>query len=160
MGQQSRLLYQYRSEEMSRVTLFLAVLLLLAACVRPNTNISGTNEAIIATNHAVETMAVSTVEALVARTTAEARATPTFVPGYVGLRLEISDGMFPLNAIVWLDWPDVARLAIGPTSEVTLQVPANQPLKLTVQAPGYLDWTQALTLTKSLDLTIVMNQGP
>jgi hypothetical protein len=33
-------------------------------------------------------------------------------------------------------------------------MPANEPLTLTVTAPGYRPWTQALTPTKSLNLVV------
>jgi hypothetical protein len=103
---------------------------------------------------------MSTSEALAAGATAKARVTPTPRPGYINLRLEISDGLQPLAATVWLERMDADTLTIGPASVVTLQVPVNQSLKLTVQATGYLDWTQSLTPTQSLDLAVVMNEGP
>ena len=63
---------------MSRIALFLATLLLLAACVRPcnpirDAIVVATNEAIIATNEAI----IATAEALETQATAEAPVTPT-----------------------------------------------------------------------------------
>jgi hypothetical protein len=71
----------------------------------------------------------------------------------VGLYLQITDGQQPVTAVTQVHWAD-RDFSTNPTSKALIFLPANEPLTLTVTAPGYRPWTQALTPTRSLNLVV------
>jgi hypothetical protein len=139
------------------------LLLLLAACAcawLPGTaesEIQLTNEAVMATNDAVSTLVVATLtaEAAAAETPSPAM---TMTPETIYLHLQISDGRQPLEAMIYLYWPDTGgEFEVGPTSNIELPILAEGlPFEMTVSADGYLDKVQVLTPTKSFNLIIRM----
>jgi hypothetical protein len=71
----------------------------------------------------------------------------------IGLHLQITDGQQPVVAVTHIHWAD-RDFSTRPTSKALIFMPANEPLTLTVTAPGYRPWTQSLTPTKSLNLVV------
>ena len=63
------------------------------------------------------------------RTTSGATATIAYTEEEsqtVDLRLRITDGQQPVQGTIWLYWPDTGGdLAIGPTSDIVLPIPAD-----------------------------------
>ena len=74
----------------------------------------------------------------------------------VDLHFHITDGQDPVEGTIWLYWPDTGGdLAIGPTSDIVLPIPADgSAVSVTVTAPGYLVWSQMFTATKSFNLVV------
>ena len=93
------------------------------------------------------------------RTTSGATATIAYTEEEsqtVDLRLRITDGQQPVQGTIWLYWPDTGGdLAIGPTSDIVLPIPADGAvISVTVTAQGFLAWSEVLTLTNALDLEV------
>jgi hypothetical protein len=78
------------------------------------------------------------------------------------LHVQITDGQNPVEGTIWLYWPDTGGdLAIGPTSDIVLPIPADgAAISVTVTAPGYPTWSKMLTPTESLDLVVRLGQKP
>ena len=120
--------------------------LLLASCVGlPADEIELTSEAVkatdqlvMATYEALSTAMAVTTEAMIATATAEAQATPTPTVATIDLHLTISDGQSPLEAEIYLSWPDTGGdFGIGPTSDIVLPLPADgEPVEVTVEREG------------------------
>jgi hypothetical protein len=88
--------------------------------------------------------------------------TPSLASGdqTLDLHVQITDGLNPIEGTIWLYWPDTGGdLAIGPTSDIVLPVPADgAAISVTVTAPGYPTWSRMLTPTESLDLVVRLGQ--
>ena len=99
---------------------------------------------------------------MIATATTEAQATPTPTVATIDLHLTISDGQKPLEAEIFLFWPDTCGdFGIGPTSDIVLPLPADgEPVEVTVSADGYMDWTQVMTPTRSLNLVVRLIEEP
>jgi hypothetical protein len=115
---------------------------------------------------------VSTEHTTPAPVTQQATRTTSHVPSpapspassdqTLDLHVQITDGLNPVEGTIWLYWPDTGGdLAIGPTSDIVLPVPADgAAISVTVTAPGYPTWSRMLTPTGSLDLVVRLGQKP
>jgi hypothetical protein len=81
---------------------------------------------------------------------------PTDQAKTCNLRVQVTDGQQPTKATIRLYWPDTGgEFTIGPTSDIVLPIPADtKTLSITVTAPGFQDWSQELTPTKSSNLVV------
>jgi hypothetical protein len=134
-----------------------------------NREITLTNEAVLATNRAVETQLMASLTAEAAQpATPNPASTRTAISTHPGdadptldLHLQITDGQEPVEATIRLYWPDTGdERVIDPTSDVVLPIPVDGAtgISVTVTAPRFLTWSEILTLTESLELIVRLTE--